>query len=238
MVEAANARIKRWKYLDHILPTSQIPFIGDFVRIVCAVSNKYLPPINATKDAEEDQLTASQMLERLTRESELQSFVEEHNLDRRSVAKWGSVDDCDIYEFPKLDDVTLRLLTLGTYQLKLSTSYIQEYVGGECEMQLFLESEGLLRVRLQSRHISSKSYLVWIEYDSDHIKAWYCKCRAGARTVGTCSHVAAILWYLGKARYSQTYAYGVKDWGQYLQDAAEIPEPIDSSDSESSVIEE
>ena len=119
MVEAANTRIKRWKYLDHILPTSQIPFIGDFVRIVCAVSNKYLPPINATKDAEEDQLTASRMLERLTRESELQSFVDEHNLDRRSVAKWGSIDDCDMYEFPKPDDATLRLLTLGTYQLNV-----------------------------------------------------------------------------------------------------------------------
>ena len=46
-------------------------------------------------------------------------------------------------------------------------------------MQLFLESEGLLRVRFQSRHISSKSYLVWIEYDSDHIKAWYCSMGGG-----------------------------------------------------------
>ena len=47
--------------MDHVLPNSQIPFIGDFVRIVCAVSNKYLPPINATKDTEEDQLIASWM---------------------------------------------------------------------------------------------------------------------------------------------------------------------------------
>ena len=139
MVEAANVRIKRWKYLDHILLTSQIPFIVDFVRIVCAVSNKYLPPINATEGAEEDQVIVSCMLERLSRESELQSFVEEHNLDRCSVAKWSSVDDFDMFEFPKLDEVTLRLLILGTYQLKLSTSYIQEYVGCDCEMQLFLE---------------------------------------------------------------------------------------------------
>ena len=51
MVEAANARIKRWKYLDHILPTSQIPYIGDLFR-------------------------------------ELQGFVEEHKLDRRSVTTW------------------------------------------------------------------------------------------------------------------------------------------------------
>ena len=223
--------------MDHVLPNSQIPFIGDFVRIVCAVSNKYLPPINATKDTEEDQLIASRMLDRLSKENELQSFVEEHHLERRSVV-WTNVDDCDIYEFPKLDDVTLRLLTLGTYQLKLGSSYIQEYIGGDCDMQVFQEDQGLLRVRLQSRHVASKSYLVWVQYDEDHIKASFCKCRAGARTVGTCSHIAAILWYLGQARYSQSYDYGVKDWGQFLEDAAEIPESIDSSDSENSVVEE
>ena len=27
--------------------------------------------------------------------------------------------------------------------------------------------------------------------------------------------------------YSQNNAFGVKDWGQYLEGAAEIPEPID-----------
>ena len=231
VAEAANARIKCWRYLDHILPTSQIPYIGDFVRIVCAASNKYLPPINATKDTEENQFTASRMLERLSKTNELQSLVEEHKWDRRSVTKWNGVDDCDMNDFPKLDDITLRLLALGTYQLKLSTSYIQEYIGRDCDIQLFQESEGLLRVKLPSRHISFKSYYVWIQYDSDHIQAWYCKCRAGARTVGTCSHVPAILWYLGKSLYSQNNAFGVKDLGQYLEDAAEITEPIDFSDS-------
>lgn len=33
VVESANARIKQWKYLSYILPSSQIPFIGDYVRI-------------------------------------------------------------------------------------------------------------------------------------------------------------------------------------------------------------
>lgn len=238
VVEAANARIKRWKYLDHILPTSQIPFIGDFVRIVCAVSNKYLPPINATNNTEEDQLIAGRMLDRLSKANELQKYVEENNLDRRSVTKWFNVDDSDIKDFPILDDTTLRLLTLGTYQLKLSTSYIQEYIGGDCDIQMFQESHGLFRVKLQSRHVSSKAYFIWIQYDPDHIIAWYCKCRAGARTVGTCSHIAAVLWYLGKCMYSRTDNYGVKDWGQYLDDASEIPESIDSSDSEDSVCEE
>ena len=222
--------------MDRILPNSQIPFIGDYVRIVCAILNKYMTPINATKDSEEDLVTASRMLERVAKTNELQQFIEENNLERRS-AKWESVDECQLSDFPQLDDTILRILTLGTYQLKLSSSYIQEYVGGDCSIQLFRENDGLLRVRLQSRHISSKSYLVWIKYDSDHVLAWYCRCRAGARTVGTCSHVAAIIWYLGQSRLLLD-VYGVKDWGQYLEDAAEVPESVDSSDSEESTSEE
>ena len=236
VVEAANARIKRFKYLDKILPSSQVPFIGDYVRIVCAISNKYMQPINPTKDTEEDLLTARRMLDRVSKTNELQQLVEENHLERRS-AQWESADECQISDFPKLDDTMLRLLTLGTYQLKMSSSYIQEFVGGDCIIQLFRENDGLLRVRLQSRHVSSKTYLVWIKYDSDHVQAWYCKCRAGARTVGTCSHVAAIIWYLGQSRFSQD-RYGVRDWGQYLEDAATVPETVDTSDSEDSSIEE
>lgn len=40
VVESANSRIKQWKYLQHVLPTSQIPYIGDFIRIVCAICNR------------------------------------------------------------------------------------------------------------------------------------------------------------------------------------------------------
>ena len=103
-------------------------------------------------------------------------------------------------------------------------------------MQLYRESEGLLCLKLQSRHVSSKCYMLWIKYDADRIQSWYCKCKAGARTVGTCSHDAAVLWYLGQIRYSQTH--GVKVWGQYLEDAAAVPDVVDSSDSEKSVPEE
>ena len=227
-MEAANAWIKQWKYLDRILPNSRIPFIGDYVRIVCTISNKYMTPINARKDSEEDLMTASRMLERVAKTNELQQFIEENNLERGS-GKWESVDVCQLSDFPKLDDTILRILTLGTYQLKLSSGYIQEYFGGDCSIQLFRENDGLLHARLQSKHISSKSYLVWIKYDSDHVLVWYCRCRAGARTVGTCSHVAAIIWYLGQSRLLLD-AYGVKDWGQYLEDAVEVPESVDSSD--------
>ena len=79
---------------------------------------------------------------------------------------------------------------------------------------------------------SSKTYLLWLQFNLSEITAWYCKCRAGARVVGVCAHVAAIVWYLSYARYLNK-SYGVRDWGLHLSDASNIPQPIDSSDGES-----
>ena len=63
VVESANSRIKRYKYLDKVLPTSQVPFIGEFVRIVCAISNKYFPPLTGSTSSEEDEALADHMKE-------------------------------------------------------------------------------------------------------------------------------------------------------------------------------
>ena len=134
--------------------------------------------------------------------------------------------------FPELDEEQLRNLTCGTYQLKMSSSYAQEHIDGNCTIQIHSENDGLLRVKLQSRHVSSRCYQVWIKYDFANVLAWYCKCRAGARVVGVCSHIAAVVWFLGYARHQQNRKYGVRDWGVSVTDAADIPVEIDSSESE------
>ena len=152
-------------------------------------------------------------------------------------------------DFPKLDDTILRILTLDTFSLNWAVVTFRNTFAGivafgyfgrmmvcfvlDCRVDTYLPSHILfgLSTILQSRHICYKSYLVWIKYDSDHVLAWYCRCRAGARTVGTCLHIAAIIWYLGQSRLLLD-TYGVKDWGKYLEDAAEVPETVDSSDSE------
>ena len=66
---------------------------------------------------------------------------------------------------------------------------------------------------------------------------WYCRCRARARTIGTYSCVATVVWYLGQS-ICLLNSYSVKDWGQYFDDAPEEPETVDSSDSEASYFEE
>ena len=70
------------------------------------------------------------------------------------------------------------------------------------ELMVGREAKDLLCVKIQSRHVSSRSYNVWIQYSStnegaDAITGWYCTCPVGARLVGCCSHIAAVLWYLG-----------------------------------------
>ena len=60
VVESANARIKSWKYFNHVLPTNQIPYIGDYIRIVCAICNKYFKPL-CNADSDDDSRLASKM---------------------------------------------------------------------------------------------------------------------------------------------------------------------------------
>ena len=45
-----------------------------------------------------------------------------------------NLEDVDLDDFPRLDDEQLRHLTCGTYQLKLSSSYIQEHIDEESDI--------------------------------------------------------------------------------------------------------
>jgi hypothetical protein len=109
--------------------------------------------------------------------------VEDENLERHSII-WKSPDNC-LADFPHLDETEQRNITCGVYQLKLSSSYMQEYLEGNSEIFVHQEDDHLICVRLQSRHTSSRTYLLWIEYSPTEVTAWYCKCRAGARVVGS-----------------------------------------------------
>lgn len=106
--------------------------------------------------------------------------MEEHALDKRSSCWEVSSDSLN---FPKLDEEEIRNLTCGVYQVRFCPSYIQEYMEGESDILVHKEQPGFIRVKLQSRHISSNKYMLWIQYTESAVTAWY-KCRAGARVVG------------------------------------------------------
>ncbi|KAL1488652.1 hypothetical protein ABEB36_014452 [Hypothenemus hampei] len=61
-------------------------------------------------------------------------------------------------------------------------------------------------VQSRSRHCNQKTYTCFIDYTSERngvsgICRYCCDCANGKRTVGCCSHVAAIIYYLSHARY-------------------------------------
>ncbi|CAC5423661.1 unnamed protein product [Mytilus coruscus] len=173
IVESSNARIKTWKYLSHTLPTNQIPFIGDFVRIVCALSNKYAPPLSQCTDVESDQLEAAKMIHLSKMSNTLKEHVETENLLKKKLI-WKVASECDLENFPRLDDQELRNITCGVYQMKLASSYIQEYTDEESDIFVHREDSNLLRIKIQSRHTSSKKHQLWIRYNESYIDSWYC----------------------------------------------------------------
>lgn len=93
---------------------------------------------------------------------------------------------------------------------------------------------GFVRFQLYSRFRNNTIHQQWIAYitgdDNDDeeenpIMGYYCTCRTGARTLGTCAHIVSILWYLGFARHQQQVKYPRISLLYQILDAAERPLP-------------
>ena len=77
--------------------------------------------------------------------------------------------------------------------------------------------------KIQSRHTSARKYFLWIKIKQDNLQdpvvRWYCQCKAGARTVGCCAHVATTIWY----QHSQ-YKPKSDTFSTQVNDAAVVPQ--------------
>ena len=130
----------------------------------------------------------------------------------------------------------LRNITIGVYQIKRAESYTEEHFNdsGLYELYVHKERHDVIRVQLQSRHSTSKIYNAWIQYNnylSPPICGWYCQCKVGARVVGCCAHVAAVLWYLGYNSYIEREKSQTVTYSDYILDAA-TSQWSDDDDSE------
>jgi len=90
--------------------------------------------------------------------NELKERFETEALDRRS-GQWKDMDAKDAApSFPIFSDTDLRNSILGVYQIKLAKSYTQEYLNdGDCMISVNDDIQSMLRVRIQSRDVSSKT---------------------------------------------------------------------------------
>ena len=235
VVESVNSRIKQWKFFDKVVSNHYIPYIGDFLRIVCSLLNCYRPQL-ANMDPSTEEI-ANKMLVRSAMSNDVQKMVEEEGLlKKRSIFKKVEMNtsgfSLPLPDFPILSMDKLREITLGIYQLKEAKNYVSDnFTDNQYEVYVCNPIDHLLRVKLKSRHSSSVRHTVFIHYTQDgEIVGWYCTCKVGARVVGCCAHVASVLWYLGYHRFQGTDLHQVK-FHSSITDASFLPETDSEMDS-------
>ncbi|CAF4452172.1 unnamed protein product, partial [Rotaria magnacalcarata] len=203
IIESVNGKIKQWKFMAQIIQNSTIRFISDYLDIICALINKY--QCSAVKDIENGREIAMKMREMLTTENRLQERLAKHT--GTTSLHWSKHNAAN-FQFPPLTEENIRDLTFGSYQIRMAKSYIIEHIRqsqtNEEEMEFLVElcneHDDLVRARFQSRHSNNKNHIATVQFDNHKqqpIDAWYCTCSAGAREVGMCSHITALLWHLG-----------------------------------------
>ncbi|CAC5406534.1 unnamed protein product [Mytilus coruscus] len=229
VVESANGRIKQWKFLDKVVAKHYVPHIGDFVRIVCALVNCFRQPL--INDFGNDDI-GKEMIEKAQLDNHVKTYVEEHNLLRRKTV-YKEVDGAtELDMFPRISLNHLRQITMGIYQIKSAKRYTDAHQEDD-NYALFIckDRPDLLRVKMHSRHSSSRCYHLWLEYDENEVTGWYCTFK-----VGCCAYIASVVWYLGYHRWNIGAAQSVNASGKFsssILNAKDVPEESDLSDVES-----
>uniref|UniRef100_T1KPK5 SWIM-type domain-containing protein n=1 Tax=Tetranychus urticae TaxID=32264 RepID=T1KPK5_TETUR len=199
---AMNERLKSmFKYIDNVLQNTSLPGHADLLKIIAAILNRYHPRFISDRD------------------NHLGNYIfdPENNLNAKR-RDFVEASDEDLSEFPRLSLDELYRITLGTYQIPNIYSYINaSIIDNEIPISVFRQplkipnlttiDPILFRAKFISAHKSTGKYLTYILIDKcahllNKIIAYYCQCNSGMRTVGCCSHVACLIWYLSTGRHS------------------------------------
>ncbi|CAG9567648.1 unnamed protein product [Danaus chrysippus] len=231
VVEVINGRFKRdFRLLRNIHSNRALSNMFDYFKIAAALLNSYHVVVDNNVHARD---FIDIINERINIPNRLADIVITNNYNRRRAhfepmrAEMPQFND-----FPRMTEEELTLFALGSYQLKQARSYYAEHVHPEGAFTIELarnipleeirEIAGrdvlLIRGRIQSRHVASRTYYVYIAADPTlrgrlAIPQYYCSCPIGKRTIGCCSHTMSIVWYMGFARYENILvpAEGLED---------------------------
>ncbi|KYN12400.1 hypothetical protein ALC57_15429, partial [Trachymyrmex cornetzi] len=237
IVEMRNEHLKSiFKFFAGTISVVHAVHLKDFLNIACAIINKYKTMIHMEGA---DVNLANELLQRATTVNIMQARVEAEDLTARG-ARWIKLNHNHFLGFPRLTSDYLRDLTVGVYQVRLAPAYIQDKMLRDNTQELQFDERinepGLLRARVHSRFSGATNHQIFIAY-VDHIAdvhnndenvtvqhgpilSYYCTCKAGARTLGSCAHVASILLYLGYARHQNDVTYPSTEFLENIQDTA------------------
>ena len=177
------------------------------------------------------------------KQNKLSLAVTDHNSNRQSLV-FHHLNEIQVDEFLRLTLDELRLVALGSNQLKQAKSYIAEHNNKSDRLEIFVNNDKsiisyeafdiivsdpcLVRAKIQSRHRDQVKYHLYILIDNGlsgkpAIKEYCCQCKNGLRTVGCCAHVMSILWYLGFCRFNNNFDFPAS----FLDDVTVILESED-----------
>ncbi|CAF1620820.1 unnamed protein product, partial [Didymodactylos carnosus] len=84
-------------------------------------------------------------------------------MDLRKPSKWKDIN-ADQVDFPELSEDDIRELALGVFQVKQARSYVEEKKSSSDDYIFTVQScstaKGIISVKLQSRHISARIFLI------------------------------------------------------------------------------
>lgn len=131
-------------------------------------------------------------------------------------------------KFPRLTMEDLYSISLGPYQINNAVSYFAQHQKEDiflvqkfdpnpryriskldyASFGITISDPVLVKCYMKSRFRSTKNHHIFVLVDKscsgrDAIKEYFCTCETGSRTVGCCSHVMTIIWYLGYGQYNE-----------------------------------
>lgn len=240
VIEAINGHLKNnFKFFAHRISTSHVSNISDFLKIAGAIINRYKERITLPH---RNVAFARAVLDKAVEVNVVQARIEALGLRTRR-ARWTDLTQEHFQLFPRLTIEQLNDLTFGTYQIYLSPSYIQDTllradheIADQQHVEFdahYIDEYGFVRFRIFSRFRNAGQHQLWIAFNEEYVEdnpqlednepilGYYCVCKSGARTLGMCSHIAALIWFLGYARHQDVVKYPSLQVLQSIMDANE-----------------
>ena len=108
----------------------------------------------------------------------------------------------NLLDFLELTEKHLKILFTGSCQLSQAVSYLAEIMddNGSINLQFAKKQANILKIQVQSRHISRKSYICFTGYRPNSIgvagiEGYACECANDRKTVSCYSHIVAIIYH-------------------------------------------
>lgn len=215
-VENANGNMKKiWKIFYKTWESLTVPHLMEDFTIGAALYNRFY--VDRHEDAVKSTRIATQMLALVPSTNNLAAIVRSNGFAAAiRNEQYSLVTNFNI--FPDLDLSDLEDIAFGKYQIIQAKCYTIQHlerhdnefisqIFGEKVIEKFFnkyahDKPQLVTARLASRFISSTEWCPYVLFSTlkngkTAILQYCCNCKVGNRTVGTCSHVMSILFYLG-----------------------------------------